>query len=108
VARPHVGAGVTKALEDAMALVQVIGGDEPVPQALRRYDMSRRPIGQRIVERARQLGAYMQAERTTTAEQRNARLFRQPDVVLAESASLHFLAPGEVEPESALTNAAAP
>ena len=59
----------------------------------RRCGASRRrgsPVGQRIIERARHLGAYLQA--TQTAEER-ARSQRHgiPDAVLAETAVLDFL-----------------
>ena len=48
------------------------------------------PVGRRIIERARHLGAYLQA--TQTAEER-ARSQRHsiPEAVLAETAVLDFL-----------------
>jgi 2-polyprenyl-6-methoxyphenol hydroxylase-like FAD-dependent oxidoreductase len=58
VARPHVGAGVTKAALDAVCLVEAIaaaGGD--LDAALPRYDRERRAFGDWIVGRGRDLGA---------------------------------------------------
>ena len=60
VARPHVGAGVSKAADDAAALAQALDGDD-VEAALRRYEQERLPENNRIIERARHLGAYLQA-----------------------------------------------
>jgi 2-polyprenyl-6-methoxyphenol hydroxylase-like FAD-dependent oxidoreductase len=89
VARPHVAAGVAKAADDAAALVAALADSEVEP-ALRRFEALRVPIGRRIIERARHLGAYLQA--TQTAEER-ARSERHgiPDAVLAETAVLDFL-----------------
>ncbi len=61
VARPHVGAGVTKAAEDAMALSDAIRAHGATPAALAAYESERLQVGQAIVERGRRLGAYLQA-----------------------------------------------
>jgi 2-polyprenyl-6-methoxyphenol hydroxylase-like FAD-dependent oxidoreductase len=89
VARPHVAAGVAKAADDAAALVEALVHDDVVP-ALRRFEAARVPVGRRIIERARHLGAYLQA--TQTAEER-ARSQRHsiPEAVLVETAVLDFL-----------------
>ena len=61
-----------------------------VAPALKRFEAARLPVGRRIIERARHLGAYLQA--TQTAEER-ARSQRHsiPEAVLAETAVLDFL-----------------
>ncbi len=61
VARPHIGMGVTKAAEDAMALSDCLAAHGATPQALRAYEQLRLPAGQAAVQRARRLGAYMQS-----------------------------------------------
>lgn len=61
VARPHVGMGVTKAAEDAMALTDSIAQHGATTQALAAYAQQRLVPGQAAVERARWLGAYMQS-----------------------------------------------
>jgi 2-polyprenyl-6-methoxyphenol hydroxylase-like FAD-dependent oxidoreductase len=90
VARPHVAAGVAKAADDAAALCAALAHDDDVATALRRFEAARLPVGRRIIERARHLGAYLQA--TQTAEER-ARSQRHniPEAVLAETAVLDFL-----------------
>ena len=89
VARPHVAAGVAKAADDAAALVAALEQGEVAP-ALRRFEAVRLPVGRRIIERARHLGAYLQA--TQTAEERaRSRRHGIPEAVLAETAVLDFL-----------------
>jgi 2-polyprenyl-6-methoxyphenol hydroxylase-like FAD-dependent oxidoreductase len=80
---------VAKAADDAVALVAALAVDDVAP-ALQRFEAARLPVGQRIIERARHLGAYLQA--TQTAEER-ARSQRHsiPEAVLAETAVLDFL-----------------
>ena len=57
VARPHVGMGVAKAGDDAVALTACIAAHGATPEALRHYDAERRPAGAAVVQRARRLGA---------------------------------------------------
>jgi len=90
VARPHVAAGVSKAADDAVALADALARTEDVAAALRDFEAARLPIGHRIIERARHLGAYLQAEQTEEERARSAR-HGIPDAVLAETAVLDFL-----------------
>lgn len=63
VARPHVGMGVTKAAEDAMALVDALRDAQgDVPAAWQRYEQARLAPGTAAVARGRMLGAYIQAQ----------------------------------------------
>jgi 2-polyprenyl-6-methoxyphenol hydroxylase-like FAD-dependent oxidoreductase len=62
VARPHVGMGVAKAAADAVALVQCIHRAGATTQALLDYDAERRPAGDAVIDRARRLGAHLQAK----------------------------------------------
>jgi 2-polyprenyl-6-methoxyphenol hydroxylase-like FAD-dependent oxidoreductase len=90
VARPHVAAGVSKAADDAAALVQALQAEPDVPAALRRYEAARVAENYRIIERARHLGAYLQA--TQTQEERTrAGLHSTESAVIAETAVLDFL-----------------
>lgn len=60
VARPHGGAGVTKAALDATGLVDSLlaaGGE--IEAGLTRYDREQRRFGDWIVTRGRELGAYV-------------------------------------------------
>jgi 2-polyprenyl-6-methoxyphenol hydroxylase-like FAD-dependent oxidoreductase len=90
VARPHVAAGVSKAADDAVALATALDQIGDVAAALRRFEAERLPVNRRIIERARHLGAYLQA--TQTAEERaRSQLHGIPDAVIAETAVLDFL-----------------
>lgn len=68
VARPHVGMGVTKAMQDALALTDAVTHYGAVPQALKAYEHERLPAGQQVVARGRRLGAYMQASAQRASE----------------------------------------
>jgi len=89
VARPHVAAGVSKAADDAAALAQALDADD-VPSGLLRFEAERLPAGRKIIERARHLGAYLQATQSAEERTRSAR-HSIPEAVLAETAVLDFL-----------------
>jgi 2-polyprenyl-6-methoxyphenol hydroxylase-like FAD-dependent oxidoreductase len=90
VARPHVAAGVSKAADDAAALAEALQREPDVEGALKRFEAARLPENHRIIERARHLGAYLQASRT---QEEQARAGRHSDdaAVIAETAVLDFL-----------------
>ncbi len=90
VARPHVAAGVSKAADDASALVGALQAEPDVANALKRYEAARLPENYRIIERARHLGAYLQATQTQE-EQVRAGLHSTDGAVIAETAVLDFL-----------------
>ena len=82
VVRPHVGAGVTKAAEDALRLADCLAANDDLDVALRCFESTRLDAGRAIAERGKRLGRAIHA--------------RQPDiaVMLAESASLRWLVSG--------------
>ena len=90
VARPHVGAGVAKAAEDALALADALESESGIETALRRFEAARLGPGERIIARARHLGAYVQADFKTQEERLYAARHRKPEAVLAETATLDF------------------
>ena len=90
VARPHVAAGVSKAADDAAALAAALQAETDVETALKRFEAARLPENFRIIERARHLGAYLQATRTE-AEQERAGRHATDAAVVAETAVLDFL-----------------
>lgn len=65
VARPHVGMGVTKAAEDAIALTDCIAAHGATPDALQAFEQQRLAPCTAVVERGRMLGAYLQAQGET-------------------------------------------
>ena len=89
VARPHVGAGVSKAADDASALATALDADD-AETALRLYEAKRLPENNRIIERARHLGAYLQAAQNAEERTRSAR-HGIPQAVLDETALMDFL-----------------
>jgi 2-polyprenyl-6-methoxyphenol hydroxylase-like FAD-dependent oxidoreductase len=91
VARPHVAAGVAKAADDAIVLTEALDAGADVAAALRRFEAKRLPVGQRIIQRARHLGAYLQALKQTEEERAHSARYSIPEAVLAETAVLDFL-----------------
>jgi 2-polyprenyl-6-methoxyphenol hydroxylase-like FAD-dependent oxidoreductase len=89
VARPHVGAGVAKAAEDALALADALESGD-VERSLKQFEAARLSVGNKIIERARRLGAYVQADLKTQAERAYAALHRKPEAVLSETAMMNF------------------
>jgi 2-polyprenyl-6-methoxyphenol hydroxylase-like FAD-dependent oxidoreductase len=90
VARPHIGAGVAKAADDVVALVDALDETGDIEAALARFEAQRLPVGQRIIERTRALGAYVQADQRTQAEKDHAARHRTPEAVLAETALMDY------------------
>ncbi len=90
VVRPHVGAGVTKAAEDAASLTAALAATPDLQVALDRYQAERLPAGRRLVRRGRHLGAYMQAQLSTEEERQAASRHHTPAAVMAETALLDF------------------
>ena len=91
VARPHCGMGVTKAAGDAMALVTALRKHADTLDALSDYSEVRTQFGTAIVQHARHLGAYMQAQLKTPTEREMAERYRTPEAVMRETAvPAHF------------------
>jgi len=91
VARPHCGMGVTKAAGDAMALITALRKHPDTLDALSDYSEVRTQFGTAIVQHARHLGAYMQAQLQTSTEREMAERYRTPEAVMRETAvPAHF------------------
>jgi len=83
VARPHAGAGTTKAALDAACLADSIaaaGGD--LAAGLERYERMQLPFGRALVDVNRQEGAYLSAQIKPKAERTGAELHRDIGEVL--------------------------
>ena len=83
VARPHLGAGVTKAALDAASLadaIQAAGND--VETALGFYDRQQRPFGCDMVALGRQEGAYLSAQLKPSGERTPCECDRDVDSVI--------------------------
>ena len=90
VARPHLGAGVTKAVQDGLALADALVADADIASAIERFSAERVPAGRRLVQRGRHLGAYMQAHLADDEQRAAASRHHSPAAVLEETASLAF------------------
>ncbi|KER68475.1 monooxygenase [Burkholderia cepacia] len=86
VARPHCGMGVTKAAGDAMQLARSLAASASIGDALADYEHQRLRFGTAIVEHARHLGAYMQAQMKSQIERDMAEKYRTPEAVMRETA----------------------
>lgn len=83
VARPHVGAGTTKAALDAASLVDSLrdaGGD--LDAGLARYERAQLPFGREMVALGRQQGAYLSAQLKPRERRRGIELDRDIGDVL--------------------------
>jgi 2-polyprenyl-6-methoxyphenol hydroxylase-like FAD-dependent oxidoreductase len=100
VGRPHVGMGVTKAGDEAIAIARNIAELGATPAALEAYSQERLSLGQQVVARAQYLGRYMQAQGGKGTRDGGS-LRRNADTVMAETAidiSI-LLAEGKAVPE---------
>jgi 2-polyprenyl-6-methoxyphenol hydroxylase-like FAD-dependent oxidoreductase len=83
VARPHAGAGTTKAALDAACLADSIRDDgEDLAAGLRHYERMQLPFGRALVEVNQQEGAYLSAQIKPKAERNAAELHRNIGEVL--------------------------
>lgn len=62
VARPHVGAGATKAALDAASLAASLRDARELAEGLARYQRVQQPFGRRMVALGRREGAYLSAQ----------------------------------------------
>jgi 2-polyprenyl-6-methoxyphenol hydroxylase-like FAD-dependent oxidoreductase len=90
VARPHVAAGVSKASDDAAALAESLAAEGNVEAGLKRFEAARLKENHAIIQRARHLGAYLQASRNAE-EQARAGQHSTNAAVIEETAVLDFL-----------------
>jgi len=81
VARPHVGAGVTKAALDAASLAEA-ARDDDLPAGLMRYQRAQQPFGSGLVALGRQEGAYLSAQLKPREQRTAAELNRDIQDVL--------------------------
>ncbi|MEO1194211.1 MAG: FAD-dependent oxidoreductase [Pseudomonadota bacterium] len=68
LARPHIGAGVTKAAADAVALVACLSAAGTLAAGLAAYNAERLPLDLAAYQRSRYLGEYLTPRYRTEAE----------------------------------------
>jgi 2-polyprenyl-6-methoxyphenol hydroxylase-like FAD-dependent oxidoreductase len=65
VGRPHVGLGVTKGAADAKALADALKPSAgSIDEGLKKFDVERKCIGDRVVARGRELGSFLNLPHT--------------------------------------------
>ena len=91
VARPHVGAGVYKAVADAHALATALAEASDIDAGLRRFAAERIPVGRRTVDFGRYLGCCLRDRFGGEAERQAAAHHRSPLGMIEETARLAYL-----------------
>jgi 2-polyprenyl-6-methoxyphenol hydroxylase-like FAD-dependent oxidoreductase len=87
VARPHVGAGVTKAAIEAASLADAVAAGSNLEAALASYQRRQQPFGSRVVALARAEGTYLSAQSKPREARTPAELHRDIDDVIRSHAS---------------------
>jgi 2-polyprenyl-6-methoxyphenol hydroxylase-like FAD-dependent oxidoreductase len=91
VVRPHVGAGVTKAADDAAALAEALDSHAVMPEALAAFEAKRLAMGRLFIARARRLGSHIKRRFASPEEEAAAAINADPAYAMAETAQLDFL-----------------
>lgn len=89
-ARPHIGVGITKAVEDAMTLAYELHNNNSIDTALYRFNSNRYQTNYAWINRSRELGAYLQAQLLSDVEHRYAKQHRTTEAVMKETANLDY------------------
>lgn len=89
-ARPHIGVGITKAVEDAMILANELENSINVDTALLHFNSCRLGPNRARIDRSRELGAYLQAQLLSPAERRHAQKHRSATAVMKETANINY------------------
>jgi 2-polyprenyl-6-methoxyphenol hydroxylase-like FAD-dependent oxidoreductase len=85
VARPHVGAGVTKAALDAASLADAIkASGNKLDAALAHFQRQQQPFGRGVVALGRQEGIYLSAQLKPRAERKGEELNRDIESVIRD------------------------
>lgn len=90
VARPHIGAGVTKAAEDARAVAECLERSDNVPEGLANYNASRFEGGRKAYDRAQYLGEYLKPRYTDEAEKAEWSARHNIDTLMRDTAVLNY------------------
>jgi len=86
-ARPHVGIGVSKAAEDALALAEALVDPNPAA-GLARFEADRVEMGRAVIRWGRDLGSYCGTPKQDPESQAKAAYFQRPEVLLSVTAAI--------------------
>jgi len=89
-ARPHIGVGITKAVEDAITLADELELHADLGEALLHFNDKRHSVNWDWIDRSRQLGAYLQAQLLSEAERQFAQQHRTTEAVMRETANINL------------------
>jgi 2-polyprenyl-6-methoxyphenol hydroxylase-like FAD-dependent oxidoreductase len=90
-ARPHVGAGVSKAADDGRMFAKSLAEAPDIRSGLARFESARLSAGRRIVEAARRLGSSLQPNFSSESERKQAQRHHTPKAAMEETALLDFV-----------------
>ncbi len=84
-ARPHIGLGVSKAVEDATSLAHALGAADAA-HALSEWERNRLAYGHATLDFSRDLGSYIGPEPSTPEHRAKAAYHQRPEILLAATA----------------------
>jgi 2-polyprenyl-6-methoxyphenol hydroxylase-like FAD-dependent oxidoreductase len=90
VARPHIGAGVTKAAEDAQSLAEALEDAATVTEGLSIFDIDRCAKNRMAYERGQYLGEYLRLQYTNEAERAEWQMKHNLETIMRDTAVLNF------------------
>ena len=90
VARPHIGAGVTKAAEDAHALAKCLGAAQTIEAGLTAYNDARLEADRVAYERAQYLGEFLTPKYQTPEEKIDWAKHHNIETIMRDTAVLNF------------------
>jgi 2-polyprenyl-6-methoxyphenol hydroxylase-like FAD-dependent oxidoreductase len=90
LARPHIGAGVTKACEDAVALARCLSGGVPAAEGLRAYEGARLAANRKAWARSRYMGEYLMPQYRDAAGKADWVAHHNLQTIMRDTAVLNF------------------
>ena len=87
-ARPHIGVGITKAVEDSMALAESLENNFEPSKAIELFNKQRHYRNRAWVDQSRALGAYLQAQLASDLERQHALKNRTMEAIMRDTASI--------------------
>lgn len=90
VARPHIGAGVTKAAEDAVSLANSLAEADDLSAGLAAYNTDRLSRDRKAYERAQYMGEYLMPKYTNEAEKEEWARHHNIETIMRDTAVLNF------------------
>lgn len=90
VAGPHIGAGLTKAAEDARALAEALEAADTLDEGLSVFESRRLEKNRITYRRAQYLGEYLVPRYTSEAEKAQWAAYHNLETIMRDTAVLNF------------------